>query len=85
MKSNVAFIEFFNKRSNEMRLCGRAINDCAGWEKYNQTILINASYNYIKEINPRLSDLKNLTDINFSHNDISAIPYSVGQLQVCRK
>ena len=48
IQSNIGFNEFLAKRSTELRLCGRAINSCLGWETFKKTSLLNASYNYIK-------------------------------------
>ena len=50
LQSNVAFLEFIAKRQTALRLCGRAIHNCMGWETYTETTLLNASHNYIKEV-----------------------------------
>jgi len=81
LQSNRGFASFAKKKSTELRLCGRAINSCEGWEVFTATTFINASFNYLREINPKIGTmLTNLIEVNFSHNDIANIPYSFGQL-----
>uniref|UniRef100_A0A6U3BDE2 SH3 domain-containing protein n=1 Tax=Paramoeba aestuarina TaxID=180227 RepID=A0A6U3BDE2_9EUKA len=82
LNSNVEFVRFVKGEHKELRLCGRAIVSTLGWEAYPETTLLNASYNYLKEFNAKIGNtMLNLVDINISHNDISTLPYSFGQLQ----
>uniref|UniRef100_A0A7S4N7Z7 SH3 domain-containing protein n=1 Tax=Paramoeba aestuarina TaxID=180227 RepID=A0A7S4N7Z7_9EUKA len=81
LQSNVGFLEFYQNRSTELRLCGRALSSTLGWERYKETTLLNASHNYLKSINPKIGgEMPHLTELNLSHNDISSLPYSFGQL-----